>query len=79
MTTSPRLKGGAERRYRLPLNRLVDMTLSGTYSVAVKRHVPGQPRHDGQGRPLPPGPNKPDELVSKELSVEITEPPTPSR
>jgi hypothetical protein len=74
-----RLKGGEQRPYRFPLNRMVDMTLSGTYSVAINRYVPGQPRYDGEGRPLPPGPKKPDELVSNELSVGIKEPPTPSR
>jgi hypothetical protein len=57
-----RLKGGEERRYPFLLGRMVDMTLSGTYSVALRRVLPGQP---------------PGELVSNELSVEITEPPIP--
>jgi len=73
-----RLKAGEQRSYRFALNRVVDLTLSGTYSVAVKRTIPGQPRHDGEGRPQS-GPRKRDELISKGISVEITEPATPSR
>ena len=74
-----RLKAGEQRRYRFALNRMVDMTLSGTYSVAVNRHVPGRPRHDRAGHPLPPGPDKPAELVSNELTVEVAEPSVSSR
>jgi hypothetical protein len=58
---------------------MVDLTLSETYAVAVKRTVPGQARPDGEGRPQPSDPRMPDELVSQEVKVEITEPPTPSR
>jgi hypothetical protein len=73
------LKAGEQRPYRFPLSRMVDMTLSGTYSVTVHRYVPGQPRHDGEGQPPPPGPNKPDDLVSNQLSVEIRELPIAGR
>jgi hypothetical protein len=74
-----RLKPGEQRSYRFVLNRMVDMTLSGIYSIVIKRSVPGQPRPDREVRPLPSGPDKPSELTSRELSVEITEPPTPNR
>jgi hypothetical protein len=43
---------------------MVDLTLSGTYSVVVKRSNPGHPRHP---------------LISNELTLEIAEPPTPGR
>jgi hypothetical protein len=55
-----RLKAGEQRSYRFTLNRMVDLSLSGTYSVAVKRSVQGQPH----------------ELDSNALSVEIMEPST---
>ena len=48
-----RLKGLEERRYRFPLSRMYDLTLSGTYSVKVNRLIPGRPRYDGEGRLLP--------------------------
>jgi hypothetical protein len=73
------LKAGEQRPYQFPLNRLVDMTLSGTYSVTVHRYVPGRPRHDSEDHPRQPGPRKPDDLVSNELSVEIRELPIASR
>jgi hypothetical protein len=57
------LKAGEQRSYRFALNRMVDLTLSGTYSVAVTRTIQG---HDGEGR---------SQLTSDVLSVEITEPP----
>jgi hypothetical protein len=69
-----RLKAGEQRPYRFSLNRMVDMTLSGTYSVVVNRRVPGQRHHDGDGRPWPRGAHSPAKLVSNDLSVEITEP-----
>src|SRR5260370_36814033 len=73
-----RLKAGAQRSYRLALSRMIDLTLSGTYSVTVHRFVPGRPPHLREGSHLWHGPNKPKELVSNELTVEITEPPTPN-
>jgi hypothetical protein len=74
-----RLKTDEERTYHFPLNRMVDMTLSGTYSLVVKRYIPGQPRHDREGRPLPVASPKPDDLSSNELSVEVKELPVPGR
>jgi hypothetical protein len=74
-----RLKTGEERTYHFPLNRMVDMTLSGTYSLVVQRYIPGQPRHDREGRPLPVASPKPDDLSSNELSVEVKELPVPGR
>jgi hypothetical protein len=66
-----RLKPGGQRSYRFTLNRMVDLTLSGTYSVAVKRAV--------SSHPLPDAAGKLDVLVSNELAVEIMEPTIRSR
>jgi hypothetical protein len=74
-----RLKSGQQRSYRFALSRMVDLTLSGTYSVAVKRSVPCQPRQQGEGNPQAAGGGRLDELVSNELNLEITEPQIPSR
>jgi hypothetical protein len=65
-----RLKAGEQRSYHFALSRMVDLSLSGTYSVSLKRALPDQPRREGEGR---------NELVSNEVKLEITEPPTPSR
>ena len=70
-----RLKGLEERRYRFPLSRMYDMTLSGTYSVKVNRLIPGRHRYDSEGRLLPTNRAREEELVSNELTVEMTEPP----
>lgn len=72
------LKPGEQRPYRFALNRMIDLTLSGSYSVVVNRTFPAQQRHDAQGR-LQPGLSPLDELTSNELFVGITEPPTPNR
>lgn len=71
-----RLKSGEQSRYQFPLNRMYDMSVSGTYSVTARRYVPGQARYDGAGQPmtLDPKAKPPEELISNELSVEITEP-----
>lgn len=69
------LKPGEQRSYRFALNRMVDLTLSGTYSIAIKRTIPAQPTQDNEGNKLT-GTNMPDELVSNELTVAITEAPT---
>jgi hypothetical protein len=66
-----RLKAREQRSYHFTLNRMVDLTLSGTYAVVVKRTV--------SGHPAAPGPAKPGELESNELSLEITEPSTARR
>jgi hypothetical protein len=70
-----RLKAGEERRYRFPLNRMYDMTLTGTYAVSVNRCVPGRQRYDSEGhlQPTESGPQA-ERLASDEVSVEITEP-----
>jgi len=72
------LKPGEQRSYRFALNRMVDLTLSGTYSVTLKRTIPVQPPRDEEGNKLTDT-SMPDELISNELSVGITEPPVPNR
>ena len=68
-----RLKAGEVRRYRFPLNRMVDMTLDGRYSVVVRRSIPGRPRQNPEGRvPAIEGDASPD-LVSDELKVEVSD------
>ena len=59
---------------------MIDLTLSGTYSVVVKRTVPDQPRREREGEGLAsPDTSKLNQLISNELSVEITEPRPLSR
>lgn len=65
------LKPGEERPYRFALNRMYDMTLAGTYSVAVNRAVPGRWRYDGDGRMDKAEAARPPELVSNQLVVEL--------
>ena len=72
------LKPGEQRSYRFALNRIVDLTLSGTCSVVLKRSVPAQPTHDNEGHQLSAA-NLPDVLTSNELTVGITEPPAQKR
>jgi hypothetical protein len=67
------LKEGEVRRYRFPLNRMYDMTLDGKYSVVVNRSIPGRWRYDSDGRLLAEKGDKPDEVFSKELIVEISD------
>jgi hypothetical protein len=69
------LKPGEQRSYRFALNRMVDMTLSGTYSVVLKRTVPAQPTQDAEGNKLT-GTLLPNVLISNKLSVGISELPT---
>ena len=69
------LRPGEERRYRVPIQRMVDMTLGGTYTVVVNRCVPGRFRHDADGLPLPPDGVTRVEIVSNELTIEVVEPP----
>jgi hypothetical protein len=72
-----RLKPGEERRYRVPIQRMVDMTLGGTYTIVAVRCVPGRFRHDTEGRLLPPDGVARVEVVSDERTVEVAEPPPP--
>jgi len=68
-----RLKPGQKMKYEFPLNRMFDLTASGTYSVQVRRYVPGKARYDGVGKPLPPEENvkMPPELESIKQSIRI--------
>jgi hypothetical protein len=67
------LKGGEERRYRFPLNRMYDMTLDGDYSIVVNRTVPGGFRYDADGHMLAIEGNRPAELMSNESRVVISD------
>lgn len=70
-----RLKAGERRLYRFALNRMVDMTISGTYSIVLVRTLPS-PAKDPADRAVPAPVQV---LVSDELRVEITEPPDRAR
>jgi hypothetical protein len=68
-----RLEADEERRYRFPINRMVDMTLDGRYAVVVNRTIPGRFRYDPDGHMPAIERTRPAELVSNELTVVLSD------